>query len=92
MLCRDGREASKAGAALAEAAEMETLYYVQGGANAWKVGGGFKLRVELALRTMPTCSARTALHVNECLYAPYIRTWCELCTYMRDVIDDRCTQ
>ena len=32
-MCRDGREASKAGAALAEAAEVETLYYVQGGAN-----------------------------------------------------------
>ena len=36
MLRRDGKEASKAGAALAEAAEVETLYYVQGGAKAWK--------------------------------------------------------
>jgi len=37
MLCSEGREASKAGAALAEEAEVETLYYVQGGAAAWKV-------------------------------------------------------
>ena len=36
MLCSEGREASKAGAALAEEAEVETLYYVQGGAAAWK--------------------------------------------------------
>ncbi len=34
---RDGKEASKAAAALAEAAEVGTLYYVQGGAAAWKV-------------------------------------------------------
>jgi len=36
MSCSEGREASKAGAALAEEAEVETLYYVQGGAAAWK--------------------------------------------------------
>ena len=36
MLRSEGREASKAGAALAEEAEVETLYYVQGGAAAWK--------------------------------------------------------